>query len=194
MGIKNMSTTIKVIAGLGIGMVVFVVMLAIALVSMYVGANNYAANTEAAIEARYKDRQNVFSNYGQKVAEAAQVPAMYRDDLTKVMTSAITSRYGADGSKAPMQWLKEANIPFDASMYTKIQQIIEAGRNDFQAAQTAQLDICRQYEGQQGTIPRGWFIRMAGYPKVDMAHCQPITDDRTDAAFQSGKQETIKLR
>lgn len=189
-----MSTTTRVIIGIISVFLMFLVMLVIWVIGSYISANNYAATTEAAIEARWKDNQNVFSNYGQKVMEVAQVPAMYRDDLTQVMKTAITSRYGDTGSKAAFQWLKEANIQFDAKLYTNLQQIIEAGRNDFQTAQTARLDVCRQYTGEQGKIPRGWFIRLAGYPKIASNKCEIVSDDRTDKAFSTLKQDTLKLR
>lgn len=191
---KNMSTATRVVLALGAAFVMFVAMLVIWAIASYVSANNYATTTEATIEARWKDNQNVFSNYGQKVMEAAQVPAMYKDDLTQVMKTAITSRYGDGGSKAAFQWLKEANIPFDGKLYTNLQQIIEAGRNDFQNAQTSRLDVCRQYNGEQGKIPRGWFIRLAGYPKIDSKKCEVVSDDRTDKAFTTLKQDTIRLR
>lgn len=191
---KNMSTTARVLIGLFAAFAMMAVMVVIWVITAYISANNYAASTESAIEARWKDNQNVFSNYGQKVMEAAQVPAMYKDDLTQVMKTAITSRYGDGGSKATFQWLKEANIPFDAKLYTNLQQIIEAGRNDFQNAQTSRLDVCRQYVGEQGKIPRGWFIRLAGYPKIDSKKCEVVSDDRTDKAFNTLKQDTIKLR
>jgi len=191
---KNMSTTTRVLLGIVAVLFVFFIMLVLWVIGSYIGANNYAARTEAAIEARWKDNQNIFSNYGQKVMEAAQVPAMYRDDMTAVMKTAITARYGDGGSKAAFQWLKEANIQFDSKLYTNLQQIIEAGRNDFQNGQTARLDVCRQYAGEQGKIPRGWFIRLAGYPKIDSKKCEIVSDDRTDKAFTTLKQDTVKLR
>ncbi len=191
---KNMSTAAKVALGVVVTGFVFVVMLVIWAIASYVSANNYAASTESAIEARWKDNQNVFSNYGQKVMEAAQVPAMYKDGLTQAMKTAITARYGDGGSKAAFQWLKEANIPFDSKLYVNLQQIIEAGRNDFQNTQTARLDVCRQYIAEQGKIPRGWFMRMAGYPKIDSKKCEVVSDDRTDKAFISLRQDTLKLR
>ena len=191
---KNMPTTTRVILGVLVIGFAFLAMLAIWVVASYISANNYAASTESAIEARWKDNQNVFSNYGQKVMEAAQVPAMYKDDLAQVMKTAITARYGDGVSKATMQWLKEANIPFDSKLYTNLQQIIEAGRNDFQNAQTSRLDVCRQYTAEQGKIPRGWFMRMAGYPKIDSKKCEIVSDDRTDKAFTTMKQDTLKLR
>lgn len=191
---KNMSTTARVLLGLFAAFVMLAVMVVIWVIASYVSANNYAASTESAIEARWKDNQNVFSNYGQKVMEAAQVPTMYKDDLTQVMKTTIISRYGDGGSKAAFQWLKEANIPFDSKLYINLQQIIEAGRNDFQNAQTARLDVCRQYVGEQDKIPRGWFMRLAGYPKIDSKKCEVVSDDRTDKAFTTLKQDTIKLR
>jgi len=195
--LKNMSTLGRILLGLGVSFATFSIMTVLWVIISYVSANNYGAKMEASIDARWKDNQNVFSNYGQKVMEAAQVPAMYRDDLTNVMKDAFAAKFGKNGSQAVFQWLSDAKIDFDSKLYTNIQQIIESGRNDFQMAQTARLDVCRQYKAELETIPRGWFLSFANYPKILTQIpkvCDPITDDRTEEAFTTGKQKTIILR
>lgn len=164
------------------------------LVGSYISAANYGVRAENEIKAVWENNQNVLGQYTTKVQEAAQVPAMYRDDLKTVVVAAVQGRYGANGSKAVMQWLKEANIPFDASMYNKMQQIIESGRNQFQAEQTRLVDVKRTYSNNLGYVWRGFWLNLAGYPKIDLSKYMVITTDGVAEAFKTGKQGPIKLR
>ena len=181
---------IAVLATLGV--VFFVVAV---LVGSYISNANYGNATEQLIKATYENNQNVLAQYGQKVAEVAQVPGMYRDDLQKVTTAAIQGRYGEAGSKAVFQFIKEQNPSIDASMYKQIQQVIESGRNDFQNAQTTLIDQERQYNTQLGNVVSGSWLHLAGYPKIDLSKFQPITTDRASDAFHNGKESgPIQLR
>ena len=164
-------------------------------VASYISNANYGNSAENLITATYQDNQNVLAQYGQKVAEVAEVPTMYRDDLLKVTTAAIQGRYGEQGSKAVFQMIKEQNPTLDSKMYTQIQQVIESGRNEFQASQTRLIDQERQYKTQLGNVVSGFWLRLAGYPKIDLSKYQPITTDRAADAFKNGKETgPIKLR
>lgn len=182
--------TLVVIGGVlgSIALVVFLV------VGMFVSANNYGVKAETSIVATYDNNRNILSNYGKKVVEATQVPAMYSDDLKKIVSASMEGRYGSDGSKATMQWLKETNIPFDASIYKQIQQIIEAGRNEFQVNQTRLVDEKRAYQTELGMFPRSVFMSMLGFPKIDLKKYDIVTDDRTETAFETKREEAIQLR
>jgi len=128
------------------------------------------------------------------VAEAAQVPAMYRDDLTKVVNAAIQGRYGEGGSKAVFQWLHEQNPTIDSTMYTKIQQIIEAGRDRFENNQKELVDVTRQYKTALGSFPKGVVLKIVGYPRIDLEKYKVITDSATESAFATGNEEAMTLR
>lgn len=179
--------------GFIIGGAVAVLLAGVGLTS-YIGANNYGVGVEAEMKAKYQQSQNVRATYGQKVLEVAQVPAMYRDDLKAVTDSAISGRYGAEGSKAVFQMLKEQNPQIDASMYVKIQQVIEAGRNEFQNSQQSVLDARRSYESQLGLFWKGFWLRMAGFPKTNMDMYNPVITAETEQAFKTKRDGAIQLR
>lgn len=173
----------------------FVAVVALTLFGSYVSAVNYGATAEAGIKAAYTNNQNILAQYSQKVQEVAQVPAMYTEDVTKVTQAAIQGRYGADGSKAVFQWLKEQNPQLDSKVYTKIQQVVESGRDEFKNAQTRLIDEKRVYETSLNTFWRGMWLRIAGYPKINLDDYKVITTANTDAAFAAGKEASpIKLR
>ena len=163
-------------------------------VGAYVSAYNYGNRTEKLLEAVYVNNQNVLAGYSLKVQEAAQIPAMYKDDLKEVVTSALSGRYGANGSQAIVQWIQEAQIPFDSSLYVKLQQIIVSGRNEFKNEQTRMIDVKRGYETSLGSLWAGFWLDVAGYPKIDLTKYQPVLAEDTAEIFERGKMAPIKLR
>lgn len=171
-----------------------VVVLVGGFIGMYFSASNYGVRAEAGLEAVWVNNQNVLGQYTLKVQETAQVPDMYKNDLKEILQAEFSGRYGKDGSKASMQWIKERSNNFDSSLYTKIQQIMEAGRNEFQAAQTRLIDQKREYVTALGTVPRSWFLSMAGFPRVDLTKYKPVVAADTAKAFETGVQSPIKLR
>jgi hypothetical protein len=163
--------------------------------SSYVSAFNYGNSMENQLKAVQTDNKNKLAQYGQKVLEVAQVPDMYKKDLVEVTQAAIQGRYGPNGSQATFQMLKEANVTLDPGMYKQVQQVIEAGRNDFQAGQTRQIDVRRQYETQLGSFWTGMWMRFAGYPKVTLKDFDIVSTDRADTVFQNHKEDgPIQLR
>lgn len=183
---------VAVIGGIFIGLLILV---AATCAGSYISANNYGASIEAQLKAERSNNQNILATYYQKIKEAAQVPDMYVEDLKKVTEAAIQGRYGANGSKAVFQWLKEQNPQLDSKIYVKLQQIIESGRDEFKNGQTKMLDVKRQYEAQQGFFWRGLWLRIAGYPKINMADYTPVITEGVEQAFAKGKEDApVKLR
>lgn len=162
----------------------------------YVGAYNYGNTQENRIIAEHKNLENVLGQYSLKVAEAAQVPEMYRDDMKDVVGMALEGRYGPDGSKAVFQWLKEDNSParLDSTLYVKIQQIIEAGRNEYQNQQTRFIDIKRGYVTSLGYFWKGFWLKQAGYPKIDLKKYETTTSDFASEALSTGIDKGMTLR
>lgn len=160
----------------------------------YVSANNYGVTIEAQLKAKRDDNRNVLAQYGQKIAEMVQVPEMMKNDLKEVVTAAIEGRYGEGGSKATMQWIQEQNPQLDSAVYLRIQQAIEAGRDEFKQSQTGMLDIKRSYETSLGYFWKGTWLRIAGFPKLNLDEYKIVSTTRADNAFETGKEEPIKLR
>lgn len=163
-------------------------------VTSWISAYNTGNRLENAIKATYEDNQNVLAQYSNRIAEAAQVPAMQRDDLTAVVTAALDARYGEDGSRAMFQFLQEQNPTIDSSVYVELQRIIVAGRQDFQVAQTRLIDQKRVYETALGSFWQGTWMGLAGFPRVDLDEYNIVTNARTEEAFSTGTEEPIQLR
>lgn len=179
------------IAILGLTGVVFGALIAFA---SYVSAYNFGNTNEAGIKATWENNQNILGQYTLKIGEMVQVPGMYKDDLKDVVKAEMEGRYGSDGSRGVMQWIQERNLQIDSSMYTNVQQAIEAGRNEFQTNQTRLVDQKRIYQTELGSFWSGFWLRVAGYPKIDLEKYKPVVAGDTAQAFETGVQAPIKLR
>lgn len=163
-------------------------------VTSYISAYNTGNRLERTIEATFTDNQNVLAQYSNRIGEAAQIPAMQRDDLAEVVERALDARYGEEGSQAMFHWIQEQNPQIDSTVYVELQRIINAGREDFRVAQTRLIDQMRVYETALGSFWQGTWLRIAGYPQTDLDQFVIVTNARTDEAFSTGQEEAIQLR
>lgn len=164
-------------------------------VGSYISNANYGNRAEVSIKAEYENMQNVLGQYSLKVKEAAQVPTMKTEDLKEVMAAAMTGRYGDNGSQAMFQWITE-NHPGAVTddLYIQIQQIMEAGRNEFQNVQTRFIDAKRTYETNLGYVWKGLWLRIAGYPKLNLDDYKIITSEHAKEAFETGVDKGITIQ
>lgn len=165
-----------------------------ACVVSYISAYNTGNRLERAIVATDENNRNILAQYGNRIAEAAQIPAMQRDDMKEVITAALQGRYGKDGARAVFQSIQEQNPNIDSTVYVQLQRMIEAGRVEFADAQTKLVDQKRVYETALGSFWQGTWMNVAGYPKIDLAEYQIVSTTRADEAFKTGIEEPMQLR
>jgi len=159
------------------------------------GFRSDCIRAEAGIKAQYKENQNNYDNMWKKFLEASQVNQAYAKDLKEVYQASIQGRYGANGSQATMQWIKEHNPTLDPGTYTKLQALIEAGRNGFEAEQKQLLDKKREYEVLLGSTSAIFVNPFFGFPRIDLEKFDIVTSTKTEKAFEDKKDdEPIRLR
>lgn len=179
----------------GIAIVVFLVILAGICFMSFKSAWDYGNQMDNQLIAIRDNNKNIYAQGTQKVLEIAQVPGIYKDDYAAIVKQDIEGRYGKDGLKAQMVWLKERDINLDPSMYKKIQQVIEGFRDKFEVNQTRMIDVTRSYKTAQGSLWQGFWLRVAGFPKVNMDDFKPITTENTEQVYKAGKEAgPLKLR
>jgi len=174
---------------------VFLAVVGIGIVTLfgtYISVNNTCLAKEATLAATKDQSKSVYDNFWKKVKEVAQVPAEYNKGMAETYSKIMDARY-KNSKGVMMNWIKEANPNFDASLYVKIQQVIESGRNDFQASQKLMIDQSRDYKTYVGQIPTNIFASLAGYPKVNWEDYAPVTSDETDNAFKTRKADAVNV-
>lgn len=167
--------------------------IAAVLIGSYITNFNYGNRVERQIEATHTDNRNVLAQYSTRIIEMAQVPDMYKEDVMDIYEGALTGRYGENGSQAMFQFLQEQNPQIDASLYTNIQQSMEAGRNQFQNSQTRLIDLKRGYETRLGSFYSGFWLSVAGYPRIDLNDFNIVVNDHSNDAFETGIDNGIEL-
>lgn len=170
-----------------------VTVIALAAFGSYVSAKNYGNQMEVQLDAKYQDNENVLSSGYQKVSGLVQVPTLATKQLKEVLNAAIQGRYGADGSKAVFQFIKEQNPTVDPSLYTKISQVIESSQDEFKNAQTGMLEIKRSYQTALGSFWQGFWLGVAGYPKLDLSKYRIISSAGAAEAFRTGQQPAFNF-
>ncbi|BDD79678.1 hypothetical protein [Burkholderia phage FLC9] len=183
-------TALYVLLGFVAVIVVGALLALVTLVSAYNRGNRF----ENRIEAVYSNNQNILSNYTEKVQEAAQVTDMQKSDIKDVIVSALQGRYGKDGAKAVFQAIHEQNPQIDSTVYKKLQEIIVAGRDEFQNNQTTLIDVTRSYKTALGSMPGGFMMHLVGYPHLDLDKYKPLVNGDVQKQFESGKSHAINLR
>lgn len=178
-----------------LGILGAVVLLAGFVFMNYANAVRIGTDSESQLEATYDNNRQILGQYTLKVKEAASVPTMATEDLQKVMQSALEGRYGENGSGAVMQWIKESYPgQVDPELYRKLQSIIEAGRTEFKDNQTKLLDQKRVYTNNLGYVWSGFWLKLAGYPKVNLDKYRVVTSAQAEKAFETGVDTPVSLR
>lgn len=179
----------KVLGALG-SFMALVVMVVIG----YVNFGNNANQFEIIIKAQYKQNQNNYDNGWKEVMEKAQIPDMYTNRLQELYRTAMTGRYGQDGSKALFQFLQEQNPTLDPEIFRQIQQSIETFRKRFEAEQKTLIAKKQTYETYLYATYAGRFYNMiGGYPRIDLDEYDIVTSEKTTEDFKSKKAEPLQL-
>ncbi|MBI2056207.1 MAG: hypothetical protein HYT37_02410 [Candidatus Sungbacteria bacterium] len=162
----------------------------------YFGFQNTANVHENGIIAQYDVNKNVYDNGWKEIKEMAQIPDMYTGQLEKLYKVALEGRYGADGSKAMMQFIQEQNPTIDSSLFRQIQQSIEIFRKRFTAEQTALVSRKQAYRNYlTGTFSGRLYNSIAGgYPKIDMTKYDIVTSDKTEEDFGTKRSRPLDFK
>jgi hypothetical protein len=176
------------------GGIATIVILAIVYFFMGVGAHNSANKYEKTIIAAYENNKNVLSNVTAKLLQTAQVNKKYAADVKELATAALSARYGESGSKATMQWIKEKNGGnLDAKIYTRLMDVIEAGRNEFQVNQSILLDKKRAYTTELDSYFTGMLMAGKGFPKIKLDEYKIVISQGVIDTFETGVEKEVQL-
>lgn len=177
-----------------IGVFAAIILAAIWAVSTYIAAADYGNSAEKALQMKYENLGNVMTSGQQQMSGVAQAAGMAKDDLKEVFVAAITAREGEDGSKAIFKMVTESNPNVDASLYREIQRVVQATRKELQTHNQAFLTQRSLYETALGSVMQGFWLKKAGYPKIDLASMKITVLSSVKEAQSTGIEQEIKLR
>lgn len=200
----NQGSKLKLIIGVGLALVLVVGFASVT------GWYNSSVSLEEGIKAQYMNNKNEYDAFWKKVKEVAQVPDKYKEDFKEVLVSETEAKFGEGGSNAVMQWFKDRDINFDATQYTRIQDVIESGRNDFKRAQTELLDKQRKYRTHLKTFKGKMVGSLFSFPNPVGGELAPakdldgdgfltvldypiVTSQKTEKAFAEGQDEALDV-
>lgn len=164
-----------------------------------VSVRNTFVKLENSIVASYDESKNVHTNYVLKIKEMAQVPKMATDQLATVIREAIQGRYGDDGSKAVVQFIREQNPTISPALYENIQKEIAGGRSDFKAAITRVTDQKRVAKDMLDDTVGGFFLSLMGMPRLNIGYnggkddYPVIMSEQSAETYKSGIDKGIDM-
>jgi hypothetical protein len=182
----------------GVGIVFLIVLfLGMGYFGFIKDANAYEVN----IPAQYKDMQNVFDNGTKTVMEKFGISQTYEKQVREVVLGEMTGRYGANGSQALLQMIKEDNPKVDPALLQDVSRYDETFHATFQASQTKLIALKQSYGTFLKTTTSGLiFNTIGGYPRI---HCgvpdgsqddyQIVTSDYTQKTFKEHKADALDL-
>jgi hypothetical protein len=176
-----------------IGSVVVLGLFAMVCVVIGTGAYVSCVEQETSIVAQYRHNRNDYDNFFKCVVDAAHVTDKYSCDLKKVLDGVMTDRYGNDGVKATLAWIRAHNPTLDARSCTKIQRIVSVGRRDFEYNQKLLIDKTQIYIIQLNSFPSGTVARLLGFPKIDLSKFNVVAGDATTDMFKTKKVDHLMI-
>ncbi len=165
-----------------------VVVVSVIVLGMSFSYYNTFNGKEIEINAVDKDMQNVHASiYKQMKAQGMSVEK-YGKMVVDALKVSMQGRYGKNGSSAGMQWIKEQNPNINPKMFRKLQQIIEAGYNKFEAVQRKKIDMTDKYKKVATNLPGLIFAKIMGFPRKPFDELgRIITSKETKQDFKNGE-------
>lgn len=167
---------------------IFVLVLIIGALSL-LGSRAEAVKLDELTKAQITTNQSNFDNMWKSFVEASQVTDKQATAFKEVYEDMITGRYEGD-EDVLFKMVQEQNPQLNQDVYTQLQNLIIAGRKEFDNNQKKLADIIREYN----THIRNHFIMNAifRFPELNSQDFI-VTSDRTENAFESGKDDAIDL-
>lgn len=177
-------TTLGVTATIGI--------IALMIIFSVIGTFNDFSRIETKAKAVQTDNRNVLDNTRKAIREAASVSDAEVSALEKIIVGYAAARgeggNGGDNNTVSIGMLREA-VPSITSVETlsRLQNIVVAGRREWQSAQTRLIEIKRQGDEMLAVFPSGFILRTFGRSPIEI---KIVTSSETEENFQTGKDDS----
>lgn len=165
-----------------------ILILGLILLFSVIGNFNGYTRLENLAKATQVDNQNVLDNTRKAIREAASVSDKEVEALTNIITGYADARGGntaGNGQLVTVGMVTEA-VPTITEVKTLInlQNILVAGRKDWQFSQTRLLEIKRQADDMINMFPSGPILKMFGKKEIEVVI---VTSAETKENFKTGE-------
>lgn len=181
-----MNKSYVILGSIGAAIIAF-----IAILFTCIGTMNSYSRLEVKAKAATTDNRNVLDNTRKSVREAAAVSSTEVAALEKLIVGYAEARGsnegGGDNNVVSIGMVREA-VPSITTVetLTKLQNIVVAGRKDWQAAQTRLIEIKRQGDEMLAVFPGSLVLGMMGKQPIEI---QIVTSTETEENFRTGKDD-----
>jgi hypothetical protein len=177
-----------------VGIVIVVVLLTLVASVVISGWHSYNSfwRSENHIEAYNADMKNVHGSILNNIKTQGLTAEKYFEMVIKGIEAAMTGRYGTGGSKSAMQWIQENNPTIDSAVILKLQSVVEASYNKFEAVQRSKIDAVRIYKDKTRSFPGSFWAWLFTFPKRSWSELEKlVVSEETEGVFQKGKMGPI---
>jgi hypothetical protein len=161
----------------------------------YVSFRQDCVSYETAIAAQDKEMQNVDTKLTNSLKTQGLAVNEYKSLVIDAFKAANSGRYGQDGSKAMLQFIKEQNPNIDASLLKKLMVCAESGYAEFASAQTFKIDKVRAYKTmveREQQVPLWGAIVTSGFPRKPWEEFERvIVSGDTQKTWATGVKEAV---
>lgn len=179
----------KQITGLVVGAIAAIILL------WWVFAGIGVRNAEAGLRAQFSAVQKAntvdYDAMWKIISQTAQVPQQYSEDFKSAYTSILSAGGPSNDSAVKNLFAVAAGMrvpQLDASIYRKVQDVVESERTKFANAQKQLLDIKREHDKLRTTFPGYLFVGGATPLEAKL-----VTSSKTEKAFETGKDDDTKV-
>lgn len=148
-----------------------------------------AVDLETQIKAQLKSNQSNYDNMWKRFTEMTQVTDIQAKQFKNVYTDLISGRN--QDTHLLFKMVQEQNPQLNGQVYTKLQNEISSGRTEFDRNQNKILDMIAEYN--RLVEHRGLLMAMITGRKPLNSDKYIITSERTEKAFEKGKDDQINL-
>lgn len=153
------------------------------------GHTKNAISLEEQINAQYASNKSNYDSMWKSLKEMTQVTDLQAEQFKSVYDDLISARYNDE--KLLFKSIQEQNPNLDTSVYTELQRTISNNRKTFDNNQTKIADIVREYNTYIRKHP---IMKAITGKNTKDINDYIVTSERTEKAFETGKDDEIKIK
>jgi len=180
----NFNQTGTLMLKLGIGIGALIISVALIMFVMNISYQNTYERIDQDILAQYKKIESDYEKMSRIILQQAGIVGKYSSDFKNIYKGMMQGRYGAEGSKAMFQWIKEQNPQIDSSLYGKLMVTVEAQRTTFSRKQEKIAAMVAESNKMLKTAPASWFVN------GEIKEAKIVSSSKTKVIMDTGIDDT----